>query len=115
MAVVSPAMDGMVPGSLNVSDHQIFFRLVAVIRSSQIEESDVDGEEVIKRLRTLQSQSFEDGAHSKVWVGGIASGIVEDKTEEVHVEIVTIKRIVKFEKPIQESVAVSVSCGGDFV
>ncbi len=108
-------MDGMVPGSLDVSDHQVFFRLEAVIRSSQIEESDVDGEEVIERLRTLQSHSFEDGAYSKVWIGGIASGIVEDKTEEVELKKVAVRRIVKIEKAVQECVTISVSSGGDFV
>ncbi len=112
---MGPAVDGMVPGSLDVSDHQVFFRLEAVIRSSQIEESDVDGEEVIERLRTLQSQSLEDAAHSKVWIFRIASRIVEDKTEEVELKKVAIRRIVKIEKPIQECVTISVSSGGDFV
>ncbi len=112
---MSPAVDGMVPCSLDVPDHQILFRLVSVIRSGQVEEGDVDGEEVIERLRTLQGKSLEDGAHAEVWIGSVASGVVEDEAEEVEVEEVSVEGVVEVEKAVEESVAVSVSCGGDLV
>ncbi len=114
-AVVSPAVDGVVPSSLDVPDHQILFRLVPVIGSGQVEEGDVDGEEVIERLRALQGQSLEDGAHAEVWIGCVPSRVVEDEAEEVEVEEVAVERVVEVEKAVEESVAVSVSCRGDLV